>query len=426
MVRTGQLIAHNASQRKAHAPVWAAVLPGLGLAIRATPQGEIVTEQAGRQHPVTGAQGLSRNDRMPGNTGNHAVIVHVSFAREVPLRRGGTANARRTNCAALLTAYYTCGMALHDTPAGAVLVVGAANMDITGSTRNPLTPGDSIPGHIRSAPGGVARNVAENLARLGTPVQLLAAVGDDAFGNSLLASTSKAGVGVSGCWVLPGLSTSTYMSVHGPDGDMAIAINDLDIVENLTPQRLAGRQKLLQAARALMLDCNLSGAALQYLFENAAGRPVFVDAVSAFKCRRVLPWLAGIHTLKVNQLEARALSGIAHNGEEANAGMVAWLHAQGVFRVVLSLGERGVYWSERGGAHGLQKPPPVQVVNVTGAGDALMAGLLHQTVCGAPLQQAVRFASACAALTLLVPGANHPGLSDAAVHQLLANGHLPD
>ena len=164
-------------------------------------------------------------------------------------------------------------MALHDTPAGAALVVGAANMDITGSTRNPLTPGDSIPGRIRSAPGGVARNVAENLARLGTPVQLLAAVADDAFGGGLLASTGRAGVGVQGCWVLPGQSTSTYMSVHGPDGEMAIAINDLDIVEGLTPERLAQRQNLLKAACALMLDCNLSGAALQYLFQNAAGRP---------------------------------------------------------------------------------------------------------------------------------------------------------
>ena len=317
-------------------------------------------------------------------------------------------------------------MALHETLARAVLVVGAANMDISGSTPNPLTPGDSIPGRIRSAPGGVARNVAENLARLGTPVQLLAAVADDTFGSSLLASTSHAGVGVRGCWVLPDLSTSTYMSVHGPDGDMAIAINDLDIVESLTPERLAGRQNLLQAVRALMLDCNLSGAALQYLFENAAGRPVFVDAVSAFKCRRVLPWLAGIHTLKVNQLEARALSGMVREDAGANAAMAAWLHDQGVYRVVLSLGEHGVYWSERGGANGLQAPPTVPVINVTGAGDALMAGLLHQTLRGMPLRDAARFGCACAAMTLQVPDANHVGLSEAAVQQFLLEYPLPD
>lgn len=317
-------------------------------------------------------------------------------------------------------------MAVHDPQAGAVLVVGAANMDITGSTHNPLTPGDSIPGRIRYASGGVARNVAENLARLGTPVELLAAVGDDVFGRALLASTEGAGVGVQAGWVLPGQPTSTYLSVHGPDGDMAVAINDLGIVECVTPSLLASRQSLLEQARALMLDCNLPVPALQWLFENVVHAPVFVDAVSAFKCRRVLPWLRHIHTLKVNQLEARALSGIVQDGAGANAAMVDWLHQQGVLRVVLSLGEHGVYWSERGGAHGLQDTLAVGVVNVTGAGDALMAGLLYQSLRGQPLRQAVRFASACAALTLLVPDANHPELSEASVHQFLADGRFPE
>ena len=216
------------------------------------------------------------------------------------------------------------------------------------------------------------------------------------------------------------------MSVHGPDGEMAIAINDLDIVESVTPERLADRLGLLQRAPALMLDCNLSASALQYLFENAGGKPVFVDVVSAFKCRRVLPWLAGIHTLKVNQLEAAALTGRAPADGSPYAAMADCLHEQGVLRVLLSLGERGVYWSERGGANGLQAAAPVQVVNVTGAGDALMAGLLHQTLHGASLRDAVRFACACAAMTLLAPDANHAGLSEAVVRQFLLDSPLPD
>ena len=317
-------------------------------------------------------------------------------------------------------------MVLHDSRAAAVVVVGAANIDITGSTPNPLTPGDSIPGRVRSTPGGVARNIAENLARLGTQVSLLAAVGDDGFGRSLLASTGRAGVGVQDCWILAGESTSIYMSVHGPDGDMAIAINDLDIVERVTPDRLASRQGLLQQAPALMLDCNLSACALHYLFENAAGKPVFVDAVSAFKCRRVLPWLERIHTLKVNQLEAAALCGKALPDGALHAAMADHLHGQGVLRVLLSLGIRGVYWSERGGAHGLQAALPVQVVNVTGAGDALMAGLLYQTLRGAALRDAVRFACACAAMTLAVPDATHAGMSEASVRQFLLDSTPPD
>ncbi len=96
-----------------------------------------------------------------------------------------------------------------------------------------------------------------------------------------------------------------------------------------------------------------------------------------------------------------------------------WLHRQGLRQVVLSLGERGAYWSEHTGASGWQRAPPVPVVNTTGAGDALMAGLIHGFLDGAALSEAIVFATGCAALTLTAPQANHPNLSVAAVRQLL-------
>src|SRR5512139_2858831 len=82
-------------------------------------------------------------------------------------------------------------------PESPALVIGAAGVDIVGRLRNELQLGSSNPSQIRSAFGGVARNVAENLARLGQPVQLITAVGQDAVGDQLLAQASQAGVDVS-------------------------------------------------------------------------------------------------------------------------------------------------------------------------------------------------------------------------------------
>lgn len=302
-----------------------------------------------------------------------------------------------------------------------VLCVGAANMDIAGSTSNRLTPGDSIPGRIRSAPGGVARNVAENLARLGNDARLSSAVGDDLVGRSLLESTGSAGVDVRACWVLAGEATAAYVSLHGPDGDMAAAVNDMSILERITPELLATHIDLLHGATALFIDCNLSVLALEWLFSQAGQAPIFVDPVSAFKCLRVNPWLGRIHTLKANRLEAQALCGHAIESGADVEGAARWLHTQGVQQVVLSLGERGVYWSGKAGLGGWQRALPVAVVNATGAGDALMAGLLHATLQGAALAQAVCFANGCAALTMMAPQANHPGLGVAAVQELLAD-----
>ena len=306
-----------------------------------------------------------------------------------------------------------------------VLAIGAANMDIAGSTSNTLTPGDSTPGQVRCAPGGVARNVAENLARLGHDVRLVSALGDDLHGRSLLQSTRDTGVDVGMCWILPDQTTSTYVSLHGPDGDMAAAVNDMAILERITPERLEPFADRVRNAAALLLDCNLPEAALAWVFAHAGGVPVFVDPVSAFKCRRVLPWLGQIHTLKANRLEAQALWGKPVRSDAHMQAAARWLHAQGVQQVVLSAGDRGAYWSDAQGGKGWQAAVPVNVVSATGAGDALMAGLLHSHLQGAPLAQSVRFAAGCAALTLTASQANHLSLSVATVQRLLAATPTP-
>ena len=87
---------------------------------------------------------------------------------------------------------------------GTVVVIGGANVDISVSSKTPLVPHDSTPGEIHCSPGGVARNVAENLSRLGVNVSLISVVGNDLFGQRLQEATAQAGVNVDALHVLPG------------------------------------------------------------------------------------------------------------------------------------------------------------------------------------------------------------------------------
>ncbi len=300
-----------------------------------------------------------------------------------------------------------------------VVAVGACTMDITGSSAHPLVAQDSTPGRIRCAPGGVARNVAENLARLGHDVRLVSAVGEDLFGSSVLEHTRRAGVDVQGCQVLAGQATSTYLSLHGFDGDMAMALNDMAILEHITPERLTAQLDRLRHASAVLVDCNLPQAALGWIFAQVRTTPLFAEPVSAFKCRRLLPWLEHVHTLKANRLEAQALTERIVATDDDVVAAARWMHDRGVRQVVLSLGGRGLYWSNRAAGCGWQPAISTEVVNATGAGDALMAGLMHRFLEGASLQDAVGFAAGCAAVTMTAPQANHPNLSIAAVLRLL-------
>jgi len=332
-----------------------------------------------------------------------------------------------------------------------VVVVGGANLDIGARSEHALQRGDSTPGTVCWSAGGVARNVAENLARLGHTTRLFSAVGDDLPGHSLLQATRQAGVDVSGCWIVPDATTASYVSVHDASGEEVVAVNDMGVLAHLTPERLQPLAGPLREASALVVDCNLSEAALGGLFAHLAHRahgahpgdvPVFVDAVSASKCPRILPWLARVHTLKLNRLEAQALVGVPLASRDSMEAAARWLHGRGVRRVVLSVGADGLLHSECtegvvGGAWhcdlagaapdiclGWQAALPATVCNASGAGDALLAGLVHAHLRGEPLAVAARFASACAALTLTTPSTCHAGLSQACVEALLAR-HPP-
>jgi pseudouridine kinase len=308
-----------------------------------------------------------------------------------------------------------------------VVVVGGANMDIAAQVPGRIAPGDSNPGAIQCSPGGVARNVAENLARLGANPYLISAVGDDLFGRTLVDATRNVGVCVDGVHISGSHCTATYLSVHGDDGDMAVAVNDMSIIETLSPQMLDAYINLAREPDYLVLDCNLSEAALSGLLPSpntpahSVRRPfVFVDAVSAAKCERIAPFLAGVHLLKINRLEAQALSGLPVSSASEAQTAAAFLHAQGVEHVVVSMGAQGVCWCDAQGHTGVRAATTVNVVNTAGAGDALLAGLVFGTMQQWTLERCIAFAMACAELTLASPHANAPDLSLRSIESHLA------
>ena len=275
--------------------------------------------------------------------------------------------------------------------------------------------GDSNPGRILCVPGGVARNVAENVSRLGRDVRLVSLVGQDALGQSLLAHTRDAGVDVSGVGVVPGGHTSTYLSVHNAQGEMELAINDMDLLERLGPERLVPHCQMLRDAEVIVVDANLTPAVLNHIFESAPSATVFADAVSVAKCLRVLPWLSRLSLLKLNRLEASSLCDQPIDTVQDALNACENLRRRGTRQVVLSLGAQGVCWADGSGQVGHCSASAVPVVNVTGAGDALLAGLVHCYFQGDSLKDSVNFAVACAELTVGCEAANRPDLTDALV-----------
>jgi pseudouridine kinase len=290
-----------------------------------------------------------------------------------------------------------------------IVCIGGSNLDRKLRSLRPLQMGESNPASQRETPGGVARNVAENLARLGLPVHLLTAVGDDAAGRELLAQAQRLGIATSGSLQAAGRATGSYTAVLDAGGAMVLALSEMGITdETLTPDFLRLTASQRAAASLTVIDLNLPADSVAQLSAEAAasGQPLIVVAVSAPKIARLPQDLSGVQCLLLNAGELAALQG----SPDATAAW-ATLRARGLAQLVVTQGASGVLYSA-GEALRALPAPKVKVRDVTGAGDAFAAGVaasLHQAPQDLPL--ACRRGLALSALTLQTEATVHPELS---------------
>lgn len=300
-------------------------------------------------------------------------------------------------------------------PQAPVVVIGAASIDIKAHSFAPAVPATSNPGEIRLSLGGVARNIAENLARLGVATTLCSAVGDDGFGREILARTAAAGVDTTPVLRLAARRTATYLALlHNDSGDMAVSIDDMGICAEMTPAYIRRQAHLLSRARLIVLDANLSPAALKMTLGLArrAGVGVCIDPVSVALSSRLRPNLCDYTIITPNTQEAEALCGDGRrisNLEDA-ARAAQQLRACGVRIVVITLGPEGLFYAAETGA-GHIPAPNCAVVDATGAGDGLTAGVVYGLLNGMELDEAMRIGASVAALTLASAETVNPELS---------------
>lgn len=304
-------------------------------------------------------------------------------------------------------------MVTADLSKASVVVIGGANIDLSGQATGRFMLGDSLPGEVRASAGGVGRNIAEALARLSRPTKLITALGDDGFAEDIVRQTAAAGVDLRATLRVPEQRSSTYLTVLDQRGEMVAAINDMELVAAITPAVLEARWRDLEDAAAWVVDANLSEDALAFLFDRQAERLIMAEPVSAAKCARLTPYLSRLSLIKPNLLEARILTGL--DEQAAPQTLCAALLDAGVGRVVLSLGQEGLLGQDAGSPALAQAPYPVEIVSVTGAGDTLMAALVDAQLSRWGLAQTLPWAQAAASLSLQSSRAIHPGLSEAAI-----------
>ncbi len=323
----------------------------------------------------------------------------------------------------------------------AIVCIGGANIDRKLRLGAALQMGSSNPATQSETPGGVARNVAENLARLGLSTQLISALGDDAAGRGLVAQAAGCGLSTQGCLLATDEPTGSYTAVLDASGEMLAGFAAMSVAARLTPEFLSRSAAQRAAARLIVADLNLPADSVALLLQEAQaniGRPnaapLLIVAVSVPKMAHLPADLRGLHSLILNLAELQSLTGLpltpqADDGEESGAAALQQaldaVHARGARHVLLTRGADGLVCSSaaRPALYLAAAPLPVaDLMDVTGAGDALAAGvaagLFHDPT---QLQAACHMGLRLAALTLQTAATVNPQISPSLLDNLLAD-----
>ena len=309
-----------------------------------------------------------------------------------------------------------------------VIVVGAANVDLTVVARTLPRPGETLnDGVLHSGFGGKGANQAVAARRAGAEVAFAGRLGDDGHAGQYLAHLRAEGIdtGAVGC------------DTHAASGVALIAVdergsNQISVApganSRLRPAHLAAAMRRIRRGGVVAAELEVPIAAVESAFESArrAGATTLLNAapipagagtdsggVSPADqplAVRVLPesLVALTDLVVVNEIEAEQLTGLQVTNVVSGRHAARALVAGGFRAAVVTLGERGAVWTD-GKKVGREPAPNVEVVDTVGAGDTFIGYLACGLARGLPLGEGVAEAVRAAALAVTRHGAQ-PGI----------------
>ena len=291
-----------------------------------------------------------------------------------------------------------------------VLVLGASIVDILGFSRSKYKEKDSIPGNIKISLGGVCRNIAENMSRVGVNTKFISILGDDEQGRNILEHSKIIGYDMEHTLLLENRRTPTYMAILDEGGEMVSAIVDMNSLDEMDEDFIDSKAEVISGAEYTFLDSD-NPKLLEYILKKYHGKTKFVlDPVSAVKAEKIKHLIKYFHTIKPNRYEAEILCGFKIKSYEDLKKAGDYFLSLGIENIFISLDEDGIFYTN-GVEEGRVKAKNIKVKNTTGAGDSFVAGVGYGYMNGLSLEETVKYSIAMSAITISHEDTINPKMS---------------
>ncbi|WP_075983444.1 carbohydrate kinase [Bacillus massilinigeriensis] len=283
-----------------------------------------------------------------------------------------------------------------------IICIGGANVDRKFYIKEKAQLGTSNPVKSTQSVGGVARNIAENLGRLGLDAVLLTTCGEDSDWK-LIQESSSLYMNLDYVTPIHGMTTGSYSAVLDSRGDLVIALADMEVYDSISVDILLKNDALLSNAKCIVADLNCPKETLQFLchFSKTHDRPLIFIPVSSPKMVRLPDDLNGVTWLITNRDETETyFQREISNEEEWRKALEQWL-SLGIENVVVTNGKEGAMIGNK--QEGIIHVPSIetnQIVDVTGAGDAFCAAVIYKWLDGSDLLDIAKAGSVNASKTL--------------------------
>lgn len=287
---------------------------------------------------------------------------------------------------------------------GKLVVLGSINADHILNLEHFPTPGETVTGQeYQVAFGGKGANQAVAAGRSGADIAFIACVGDDDTGNRVCKQLASDNIDTSPISTIKDASTGVALIFVNGAGENVIGIH-AGANGALTPSLVEEQnQKIAQASALLMqlespLESVLSAAKIAHQNQTK----VVLNPAPA--CELSDELLGLVDMITPNETEAEKLTGVRVENDDDAAVAAQVLHAKGIETVIITLGSRGVWLSENGKG---QRVPgfKVKAVDTIAAGDTFNGALVTALLEDKPMNEAIRFAHAAAAIAVTRKGA---------------------
>uniref|UniRef100_A0A7N0T1L7 Carbohydrate kinase PfkB domain-containing protein n=1 Tax=Kalanchoe fedtschenkoi TaxID=63787 RepID=A0A7N0T1L7_KALFE len=310
----------------------------------------------------------------------------------------------RTSDCLLSTALLSGGIGLEDDEVAGPVMVGGMVMDIHAIPATPALPRTTTPGTVQYMRGGVGRNVAECVSKLGAKPFMISTVGQDPAGNLLLEHWTSVGLSTQGIQRRHDVGTAVICNIFDLDGELASAVASVDAIEKyLNPEWILNFKDSISSAPIVMIDANLNSSALEVSCQLAAksGTPVWFEPVSVTKSKRIASIVKYVTIASPNEDELIAMANAVSYkdkamfepvkvNDETSVKSLFWtlkpaiqvLLEAGIKAVLVTVGSRGAFLCSKGWPGCLNIGPKVPKLH--GFGKQLYESLL-------PIRPSIKF-----------------------------------